>query len=255
MITTYKYIGETPLQVVERMRVAHNIAKDVKMAYAGRLDPMAQGVMIILVGDECLTRREYELLEKEYEFEMLCGVETDTYDVMGIVQNQKVAAKSDHLQKNEVDEVLNSYVGHFEQSYPPYSAPRVNGHPLYWWAREGRLAEIDIPTHKVHIYSAQMFAKRTITAQEVVAYATERIGHTTTADAFRQPAIVDSWNAWLANQPHTASLSIFSGRVVCSSGTYIRAICYEVGRKLGVGAIAYSITRTRVGDRTYPTGE
>lgn len=251
MIIAYKNIAETPLMVVDRVRQAHNIAPGVKMAYAGRLDPMAQGVMIILVGDECLARRTYELLDKEYEFEILIGIETDTYDVMGIVQNREFKAQNKEF-ADEVAAQLASSVGTVDQAYPPYSAARVNGHPLYWWARAGRIDEIDIPTHIVHIYSAQVMSQRLVDADEVYEYVSDRIARVASTGAFRQPAILDSWKAWRKSQPKSIRFPIISCRIVCSSGTYIRSICHEIGRELGVGALAYSITRTRVGPHIVP---
>ena len=53
MYLTYKNIGETPLECLERIRLEYGKPKDIPMTYAGRLDPMAEGLLIILVGDDC----------------------------------------------------------------------------------------------------------------------------------------------------------------------------------------------------------
>jgi tRNA pseudouridine55 synthase len=88
MITVYKNLGETPLQCLERYRLEAGIEAGVPMTYAGRLDPMAEGDMIILVGEECKGKDKFLPLRKEYEMEVLLGVETDTYDLLGIFQKE-----------------------------------------------------------------------------------------------------------------------------------------------------------------------
>ena len=85
----YKPIGQTPLEAIELLRKSDPSLADVRMAYAGRLDPMADGLLVVLVGDECKNRTKYELLDKTYNFTMLLGLSTDTYDILGrITSNQ-----------------------------------------------------------------------------------------------------------------------------------------------------------------------
>jgi tRNA pseudouridine55 synthase len=192
-----------------------------------------------------MRRRDYELLEKEYEFELLLGVETDTYDVLGIIQKYEV--QSINCEMEQIDHVLGSYVGTFEQSYPPYSSARVGGHPLFWWARAGRLDEIAIPTHAVTVYSAKLLRSYSIPLHVVVTSAKERINCLQRGD-FRQQEVLDCWDRLDGANPNNPQLPVFTCQIVCSSGTYIRSICHEIGQQLGCGAIAYRITRTRIGD-------
>lgn len=70
----YKHIGETPLEALERFRREQGIAADVPMTYAGRLDPMAEGLLLILLGEECKNKEKYLGLDKEYEVEVLFGI-------------------------------------------------------------------------------------------------------------------------------------------------------------------------------------
>ena len=79
VIIAYKNIGETPLECLERHRKERSIDKDIPMTYAGRLDPMAEGLMILLVGEECKNKDKYLGLDKTYEFKILVGFSTDTY--------------------------------------------------------------------------------------------------------------------------------------------------------------------------------
>jgi tRNA U55 pseudouridine synthase TruB len=115
MITIYKNLGETPLQALERYRLEEGIAVDVPMTYAGRLDPMAEGDLIILVGEECKGKDRFLPMKKEYEVEFLLGVETDTYDLLGIFQKE-----------SEVSEITIEK-GKFTQPYPPFSSKTFSG--------------------------------------------------------------------------------------------------------------------------------
>ncbi|MCA9363758.1 hypothetical protein KC727_00880, partial [Candidatus Kaiserbacteria bacterium] len=82
--TIEKRIGETPLEAAERLRVTLGLSADIPLAYAGRLDPMASGKLLVLIGDECKKQEQYHTLDKEYTFEVLFGVRSDTADVLGI---------------------------------------------------------------------------------------------------------------------------------------------------------------------------
>lgn len=79
-----KQVGETPLACIERFRVSHPEYQEVKMTYAGRLDPIASGLLIVLTGDKVHEKESYLGLPKTYECVALLGVATDTYDVLGI---------------------------------------------------------------------------------------------------------------------------------------------------------------------------
>lgn len=89
VLTLYKPVGATPLDVLYELQERNPGYKDVRLAYAGRLDPMAEGLLLVLVGDECKRRDHYQKLDKIYEFEVLFGVSTDTYDILGKITSTK----------------------------------------------------------------------------------------------------------------------------------------------------------------------
>ena len=90
IILLNKKEGETPLEALDRFRMANPKYKDEKMTYAGRLDPMASGVLLVLVGEEIKQKDKYLALNKEYEFEILFGFATDTYDILGKVVHSNI---------------------------------------------------------------------------------------------------------------------------------------------------------------------
>ena len=71
IIVLNKKEGETPLEALSNFRAKHKKYKDVKMTYAGRLDPMASGLILILAGEETKNKEKYLTLDKEYSFEVL----------------------------------------------------------------------------------------------------------------------------------------------------------------------------------------
>jgi tRNA U55 pseudouridine synthase TruB len=74
------------LEVLENFKEENPKYKEIKFAYAGRLDPMAEGQLLILVGDTCKERDKYLNLDKEYEFEILLGLKSDTKDLLGLAE-------------------------------------------------------------------------------------------------------------------------------------------------------------------------
>jgi tRNA U55 pseudouridine synthase TruB len=86
-IVLQKKRGETPLQVLEAWKKdyikEHPDFVNVPMSYAGRLDPMAEGKLLVLIGDECKKQDTYTKLDKEYVVELVLDVKTDTGDVLG----------------------------------------------------------------------------------------------------------------------------------------------------------------------------
>ena len=152
----WKRVGETPLECVERFRGEHTELLGVPLTYAGRLDPMAEGVLVVLSGEAIVRKDEYLGLPKKYTVEVLWGVETDTLDVLGLV-SEKFSKDVSIPTGESVTDFLGTQVGKINQKYPAYSSKPVEGKPLFQWAREGRLGEIIIPEHEVEILEKPVF--------------------------------------------------------------------------------------------------
>jgi tRNA U55 pseudouridine synthase TruB len=89
-IVLEKSVGETPLSCAEEYRALHPELAGVSMAYAGRLDPMASGKLLVLLGEECKNQTSYHGLDKEYEFSVLFGVGSDSHDVLGRLSTESI---------------------------------------------------------------------------------------------------------------------------------------------------------------------
>lgn len=237
----WKPQGWTPLQAVQAFKNQHPQYVNETVSYAGRLDPMAQGVLLLLIGDENKKRKHYEKLEKDYETEMVIGITTDSFDALGIV----TGAYFRPVAENELRSVLPMFTGRQEQAYPAYSSKAVNGKPLYWWTRQKRLPEIRIPLHTIDIYSIDLTGIRTVPAKLLYSNAVQKIRNV--SGDFRQKEILVSWKKF-SETSGKETVTIAGLRVSCASGTYIRQLVSDIGDRLGCGAFALSITRTRVGD-------
>lgn len=234
VICVWKEIGQTPFQLVQKIKSKKEYS-DLKIGFAGRLDPMAEGVMLFLVDEENKKRKDYERLPKTYEFEVLIGISTDTYDVMGIPTLYPV-------EKTAKTPLIKT--GKFIQKYPPFSYIKAKGKPLYWWARNNRLSEIEIPKKEVEIYNARYLGSKSILFEDLFKIVKTRVRKA--EGDFRQEEIISKWEE-LFDKNTKRNFKVYRFEVECSSGTYIRSIANELGLSIGNGAIALSITRTQVG--------
>lgn len=237
----------TPLDCIKQYKADNPEYADVKMGYAGRLDPMAEGLLLVLVGEENKRRAEYLTLNKEYDIEVLFGVSTDTFDVLGRITE---SADCGNEIETKVQQALPAFIGDITQTYPPYSSMTVQGKPLYWWAREGKLDRIDIPSAQRTIHALKHTGTCQLTRKEVLREVKKKLAHMRKG-TFRKEDIIQDWESFGAESDHHP-MWIMSFTVVCSSGTYMRALANDLGHAIGVPALAWSIHRTRVGDIMLP---
>jgi tRNA pseudouridine(55) synthase len=232
--------GETPLQALERLRATRTDLRDVPMTYAGRLDPMATGTLAILVGEECKNKDAYTGLDKEYEFEILFGVSTDTGDILGRIT--EYAALQPGIPFEEIVQE-----GTWTLPYPAYSSKTVDGVPLFRHAIEGRLHDIKIPVRDMSVRSAAYIGARTMTGTVIRAEVMRRIGllrydtHGPKENDFRENLVRASWDDF-----PDGVYTVARYRAVVTGGTYIRTIVEEASRRMRMPALAYSIKRTRI---------
>ena len=156
----------TPLALIETWRKKNPEYKTTTLSYAGRLDPMAEGVILVLIGDENKRRKDYENLPKTYVFSLLLGISTDTYDVLGKITSYSPKKMFPTITPS----LLNSFLGEQTQTLPPYSSYAINGKPLYYYARRNRLHEITLPTNTITIDSLTMKTRSKTSASNLLTY-------------------------------------------------------------------------------------
>lgn len=145
MLLVDKPVGPSSARVV---RVVKRLSGASKVGHGGTLDPFASGLLPVMIGRQ-FTRQASSLLEgdKEYDLILRFGSETDTGDLTG-----KVLQRTDGVPPSfeDVDGVLDRFRGAIEQEPPVFSALKLEGRPLYWYARRG--IEVKKPPRKVEIH-------------------------------------------------------------------------------------------------------
>ena len=197
------------------------ILKERRIGHTGTLDPFATGVMLILVGKATRLAQFLSGDDKEYDAIIRLGYATDTGDRMGTrLPPGPPSAKSSgdksgfgKWSDDEIEQALASLRGYIDQVPPMYSAKKVGGRKLYELARRGE--EVERRPVRVCIHE---FAAIRPDGQ----------------------LIKDNFDGTFDFHVH----------VVCSAGTYVRALAEDFGKRLSVGAHLAELRRTRVGDFT-----
>ena len=201
----------TSFDVVNKVRwhLCHALGvKKLKVGHAGTLDPLATGVMIVCTGRATKRIEEFQYHTKEYVATMRLGATTPSFDL-----EKEIDAyyPTEHITRPMVEEVLTHFLGTIEQVPPSFSACKVDGVRAYDMARKGKEVELK---------------PKILVIDEIELQECHLDGDPQDDNAFPYITI----------------------RVVCSKGTYIRALARDIGEKLGSGAHLTALTRTQVGD-------
>ena len=220
-----KPAGWTSHDVVARVR---RILKEKRIGHTGTLDPFATGVLVLLVGRATRLAQFLAGAEKEYEATIRIGYATTTGDLTGVRRDDVNTADemndvdtADEMNegagvcadigREKIEAALAHLRGEIEQVPPMYSAKKVGGKKLYELARQGREVEREAVRVRVEVF-------------EIVA---------------------DEGGSFLRrNEDGTCDVR---ARVVCSAGTYVRALAESLGERLGAGAHLAALRRTRAG--------
>jgi len=171
--------------------------KKIKVGHAGTLDPLATGLIIVCTGKMTKQITGFQDLEKEYEAVMKLGETTPSFDLETAVDKTYPV---EHISKDSVLTVLQSFIGEIEQVPPLFSAKYINGTRAYEYARKG--SDLELKAHKVKIFAIELIR-------------------------FEMPYM--------------------KVRVLCSKGTYIRALARDIGLALKSGAYLAELRRTKIG--------
>jgi tRNA pseudouridine(55) synthase len=242
----YKKIGETPKEAIERFKMENPEYSLSPMTYAGRLDPMAEGLLLVLSGQKLLEKEKYLSLDKKYEFEVLWGFETDTGDVLGLqVKSEKFKVKSQTPNEIQINEYIKKSVRKFEQIYPIYSSRPVGGKPLFQWAREGKISDVIVPKHEVEIKEVKFLERKNLSRDDLLRHILSKID--LIKGDFRQDEIKKSWQTTMSKMPFDMVV-LDSISVKVSRGFYVRQFVIDMAKNLKFTATTLNILRTNIGD-------
>jgi tRNA pseudouridine(55) synthase len=245
IILAYKYRSETMAVCMDRIRQSAGVPADEKITYAGRLDPMADGLVIFLCGSARFKKDQFLKLSKTYTLEFFLGYVTDTYDVLGIAE--KYNSINNQVHYNGIEkinlEILNTFqpTGTFEQSFPGFSSRKINGKPLFVYMRQNKI--IPEVVHNVKIYKYYNYSSREITRDQLLD--SIKIDCNNIVGDFRQSDIIQQWQKIFLDMPKT--LPMHTVTIDVSSGFYVRQWVNDLGNYLSTGAVTFSITRGTIG--------
>ncbi len=192
-----KPAGMTSHDVVARVR---RIVGEKSVGHLGTLDPMATGVLPLVLGRFTRLAQFYNEADKRYEGTICFGWATDTYDAEG----QPVGAKqSADLSLQQVRDAAAEFIGEISQYPPPFSAKKIAGIPAHRLARKGQ--PVELKPKQVEIKELEFY---------------DCVGSTI------------RFRAWV------------------SSGTYLRSLAHDLGKKLGPGGHLAALKRTAVREFT-----
>lgn len=177
-----------------------------RVGHCGTLDPLASGLLIILVGREYTKKQDlYLKKDKEYLVKARLGITTDTYDKNGQTTRITSWEKLKEINKTNLLKVLPEFKGQILQTVPIFSAVKIKGQKLYQKARKKE--KVKLPIREIKI----------------------------------KKLILKSFEKDVKNKNITFELL-----VTCSSGTYIRSLVQDLGNKLKVGAHVIELRRTQI---------
>jgi len=210
--------------------------KKLKVGHAGTLDPLATGVMIVCTGRATKRIDELQAHTKEYVATLRLGATTPSFDL-----EQPIDAyyPTEHITRELVEEALKHFLGRIEQIPPSYSAVKVDGKRAYDLARKEKEVELK---PKVLVIDEIELVDCCLTLAGPVAHESHTIIPRT---AMRNKAFLTSPAVPEDSPEGYPSITI---RVVCSKGTYIRALARDIGQALNSGAHLTALRRTRIGD-------
>ncbi|MEZ4180479.1 MAG: hypothetical protein R3B41_03155, partial [Candidatus Doudnabacteria bacterium] len=226
-----KKLGETPLDALNKFRDKHQELTDLPITYAGRLDPMASGALLLLAGPLVHQKHKFLKLNKVYQASFLLGFKTDSLDLLGIPQkDQTVSVKS----QEEVESAILKITGKHNLPFPVFSARRVKGQPLWQWAKNNLLHKIKIPTQQMEYQKLENQKISSISTPELLTYLQSTIA--LIKGDFRQEQILDLWQQLLKqNQPQ--NFQIINITCTVSSGTYIRSLANLLANELQTSVV------------------
>ncbi len=216
--------GPTSHDVVARVR---RVLQEARIGHTGTLDPMASGLLLLVVGKATRLAKFLSASDKSYDASVRLGFATDTADAQG----RPLGPPSDRPMpsRGEIDAALEAFRGTFLQQPPAFSAKKIDGQRSYKLARA---------------------RARTAHAAPVAPTAAADLRAVPDLAA---PAVLSALPAAVSVTAHGIRLVSLDGdsvtlQVDCSAGFYIRSLAHDLGGRLGIGAHLTALRRTRVGD-------
>ena len=236
MIITIKPPGCTINDHINKIKEEHNITK---MCYCGRLDPMARGKLLLLVDDECKKINNYLNSKKQYQFEIIFNIQTDSDDPLGIIEQYK-NDNVDIFTKKYLLELLKVYnTMSFSQNFHQFSSKPVYGKPLWYYKKNN--IHVTLPSHPVEIYKLVVGKEKNYKYDDWRNKIISQIDSINKEKDFNQEFIINQWKETEMN-----NLISIPVQIDVSSGFYVRQFVRDLSDKIKYPLLTFDINRTNI---------
>lgn len=244
MLIVNKKIGETPLETLDRLRRQKAKYLKEKLSYAGRLDPMAEGKMLVLAGEkENREREKYLRFDKEYIAEFVIGAETDSGDILGVVSRSGRNPSGGEILAGVIKKAVSGLRKIRRQKYPWFSGKTIGGVKMFELYKVGQTAGVRRPTLAVAIKRIGDLKISFISSVALEKEILKKIA--LVRGDFRQKAIAKEWLEFFAGGSRK-KFQRFSFRFRVSGGTFIRAFAEYFKKEFGAPVFLRRLKRTRI---------
>lgn len=211
--------------------------KKLKVGHAGTLDPLATGVMIVCTGRATKRIDELQAHTKEYVATLRLGATTPSFDLEHPID---AYYPTGHITRELIETTLQQFLGRIEQIPPAYSAVKVDGKRAYDLARKEK--DVELKPKILVIDEIELLDYRPTPEGSPIALLAKEESLPRTG--MRRKAFLTS----PAAPDDSIDYPSITLRIVCSKGTYIRALARDIGQALGSGAHLTALRRTRIGN-------
>ena len=244
IIPVYKPLGASTHQLA----AAVGARCGEKATHTGTLDPMAEGVVVVLTGADRFAKQQCAEWQKTYRFEMLFGVTTDSLDLLGLPNVlQPPQITTEHL-RSELQRVMPQFIGELQQTLPDFSAKRISGESFFDRARRGE--KLPPSSEQIQIYTLELLEVRQAELFELQETIKNNIASVT--GDFRQAQIFQAWEATFQELQSSGESKLFIASLEArtSKRAYIRALVRDLAASLALPATTFTIIRTQNGPYT-----
>ena len=240
----YRWTSADVIRKIKYAAVKHFGKKNLKVGHAGTLDPLATGILLVCIGKATKRAEEFQSHDKEYVAGITFGATTPSYDLEKEIDCRY---PTDGVSEKSLRETLPGFLGVQQQVAPLFSAKSVDGVRAYEMARRQYRQSKKDGTAFDH-ETASLLTTQTIDISELELLSFSPGGAATkTADPLPETGTGQKGRINVTDNSELG-LPRAEIRVVCSKGTYIRALARDIGEALDSGAHLDSLRRTRSGD-------
>lgn len=232
----WKKLGTSSSIIAKRVSEKLNLPT----SHTGTLDPLAEGVIKIIVGEESKNKEKFISEDKLYHFKFLFGFSTDTHDALGLINS---VDKNLNLKLDKVEKALYSFLGFYHQKYPNFSSKKVQGKSLWQYERMGLAVPevyIDGEIKEINLLNFSKVDSKIILS--IIENQIQQI-----KGDFRQDEIVKKYR----ETNFSEFFFLLEVEILMTRGLYVRGLARDLGHILNTPCIVLDLIRLKDGNTSH----